>query len=60
VNGTVLPIAWRAHRAAAAIGAVDKETRASAEALGYVVAVLPEAPGDQPPPELVQLLGATT
>jgi hypothetical protein len=59
VNGTVLPIAWHAHRAAAAIGAVDEETRASAEALGYAIAVLPEAPGDQPPSELVELLEAS-
>ena len=59
VNGTILPIAWRAHLAAAAIGAVDAETRAGAEALGYTVAVLPEAPGEQPPAELVDLLGAS-
>lgn len=58
VNGTVLPIAWRAHLAAAAIGAVDPETRAGAEALGYTIAVLPDAPGQQPPPELMELLGA--
>jgi hypothetical protein len=31
-----------------------------AEALGYAVAVLPETPGEQPPAELVDLLGATT
>jgi hypothetical protein len=60
VNGTVLPIAWRAHLAAAAIGAVDAETRAGAEALGYTIAVLPEAPGEEPPTELVDLLGSTT
>jgi hypothetical protein len=60
VNGTILPIAWHAHRAAAAIGAVDEKTRAGAEALGYAVAVLPEAPGDQPPAGLVELLGAST
>jgi hypothetical protein len=59
VNGTILPIAWHAHRAAAAIGTVDEETRAGAEALGYAIAVLPESPGEKPPPELVELLGAS-
>jgi hypothetical protein len=59
VNGAVLPIAWHAHRAAAAIGAVDEKTRAGAEALGYAITVLPEAPGESPPPELVELLGAS-
>ena len=59
MNGTTFPIAWRAHLAAAAIGAVDPQTRADAEALGYTVAVLPETPGEQPPAELVDLLGAT-
>ena len=60
VNGTILPIAWRKHLAAAVIGAVDAEARAGAEALGYTIAVLPETPGEQPPAELVALLGATT
>ena len=59
VNGTLLPIAWHAHLAVAAIGAVDAETRASAEALGYTVAVLPEVPGEKPPAELVDLLGGS-
>lgn len=59
VNGTVLPLAWRTHRAAVAIGALDDETRARAEALGYATASLTEAPGEQPPPELLELLGMT-
>jgi hypothetical protein len=59
VNGTLLPIAWHAHLAVAAIGAVDAETRAGAEALGYAVAVLPEVPGEKPPAELVDLLGGS-
>jgi hypothetical protein len=59
VNGTTFSMAWRAHLAAAAIGAVDAETRAEAEALGYSIAVLPDTPGEQPPAELVNLLGAT-
>ena len=60
VNGTILPIAWRKYLAAAGIGAVDAEARAGAEALGYTVAVLPETPGEQPPAELVALLGTIT
>jgi hypothetical protein len=59
VNGTLLPMAWRTHLAAAAIGAVDAETRAGAAALGYTVAVLPDAPGEKPPAELVDLLGGS-
>jgi Lhr-like helicase len=57
VDGATLPLAWRTHLAAAAIGSVDDEARAAAEALGFAVAVLPEAPGDAPPPQLVELLG---
>ena len=57
VGGAVLPLAWRAHLTAAAIGRLESETRAEAEALGYAVATLPEAPGEMPPPELVELLG---
>lgn len=58
VNGANLPLTWRAHLAAAAIGSVDPKARADAEALGFSVALLPEKPGDSPPPELVELLGA--
>jgi superfamily II DNA/RNA helicase len=60
VNEAVLPMAWRSHLAAASFGAVDSEVRAGAEALGYTIAVLPEVPGEQPPAELIALLGATT
>jgi Lhr-like helicase len=56
VEGTVLPLAWRAHLAAASIGPVDAKARAAAEALGFTVALLPEAPGEAPPSELVELL----
>jgi hypothetical protein len=52
-----LPLAWRTRLAAAAIGSVDEQVRKTAEALGFAVAVLPEAPGDAPPPQLVELLG---
>jgi Lhr-like helicase len=58
VNDTVLPIAWHSHLVAAAIGTVDAKTRADAEALGYTIATLPEAPGEKPPSELLELFGA--
>ncbi len=57
VEGTNLPLAWRTRLAAAAIGPVDDQARKAAEALGFAVAILPEAPGDAPPPQLVDLLG---
>jgi Domain of unknown function (DUF1998) len=57
VQGTVLPLVWRTRLAAASIGSVDDQTRAAAEALGYAVVVLPEAPGDAAPPHLIELLG---
>jgi hypothetical protein len=59
-GGANLPLAWRAHLAAAAIGSVDPKAQASVEALGFSVAVLPETPGEAPPPELLELLGAGT
>jgi len=54
-----LPLAWRTHLVAAAIGTLDPQARAQAEALGFSVAMLPEAPGETPPRELMELLGAT-
>jgi hypothetical protein len=57
LDGTTLPLAWRTRLAAAAIGAVDDQARAAAEALGFSIAILPDAPGDAPPPQLVDLLG---
>jgi superfamily II DNA/RNA helicase len=60
VNGMSFPIAWRAHLAVAAVGPVNANVRADVEALGYTVAILPETPGEQPPAELVDLLGTTT
>jgi hypothetical protein len=59
LNGTTLPLAWRTRLAVAAIGSVDDQARKAAEALGFAVAILPEAPGDTPPPQLVDLLGQT-
>lgn len=56
-EGVNLPLAWRARLAAAAIGTVDARARADAEALGFAVVLLTEAPGENPPPELVELLG---
>jgi hypothetical protein len=58
IGAANLPLAWRAHLAAAAIGTVDVQARAGAEALGFTVALLPATPGEVPPPELVELLGA--
>jgi hypothetical protein len=58
-GGASLPLAWREYLAAAAIGSVDVEARADAEALGFSVALLPETPGEAPPPELVELLGSS-
>jgi hypothetical protein len=60
INGITLPLAWRTRLAAAAIGSVDDKVRKAAEALGFAVAILPEAPGDTPPPQLVDLLGQST
>jgi hypothetical protein len=60
LNGTALPIVWRAHLAAAAIGEVAAETHSSAETLGFTIVTLPESPGERPPPALVELLGAVT
>jgi hypothetical protein len=57
VNGANLSLAWRKYLAAAAIGSLDPQTRADAEALGFSVALLPEKPGESPPRELVELLG---
>jgi Lhr-like helicase len=60
VNGANLPLTWRTHLAAAAIGSLDPATRAGAEALGFIVALLPENPGDTPPRELIELFGGKT
>jgi hypothetical protein len=60
LEGTVLPLAWRAHLTAASIGPIDSKARAAAEALGFTLALLPEAPGEAPPSELVELLGPPT
>jgi Lhr-like helicase len=56
-NGITLPLAWRTRLAAAAIGSVDDKARAAAEALGYAITILPEAPGEAPPAALVDILG---
>jgi hypothetical protein len=56
VNGAVLPLAWRAHLAAAVFGPVGNDTRAAVEALGFVVTTVPDEPGDTPPPELAEML----
>jgi hypothetical protein len=58
IEGVTLPLAWRTHLAAAAIDKIDDATRAAADALGFAVAIVPRKPGDAPPPQLVELLGA--
>jgi hypothetical protein len=57
INGITLPLTWRTHLAVAAIGSVDDQARAAAEELGFAIAILPETPGDAPPPQLIDLLG---
>jgi hypothetical protein len=59
VDGVVLPLAWRAHLAAAVFGRVGNDTRAALEALGFAVAAVPDEPGDTPPPELAEMLGGS-
>jgi uroporphyrinogen-III synthase len=49
VEGIEIPLAWRAHLAAAAVGAIDEKTREAVEARGFTVATVPETPGDEPP-----------
>ena len=56
VDGAVLPLAWRAHLAAAAFEPVGDGTRAALEALGFEVITVPDKPGDTPPPELAEML----
>lgn len=58
VGGANLALAWRSYLTVAAIGSLDPQVRADAEALGYTIALLPENPGDLPPRELVELFGA--
>jgi hypothetical protein len=57
VDGTVLPLAWRAQLAAATFEPVGDEMRAALEARGFVVAMVPTEPSDTPPPELAEMLG---
>jgi hypothetical protein len=57
--GISMPLAWRERLAIAAIGSIDERTRTEAEALGFAVAVLPDAPEQAPPPQLIDLLGAS-
>jgi hypothetical protein len=57
LNGTTVPLAWRTRLAAASFAALDEQASAAVEAMGYAVAIIPQAPGDAPPPQLVDLLG---
>jgi hypothetical protein len=56
VDGAVLPLAWRAHLAAAAFEPVGDVTRAALEARGFVVITVSDEPGDAPPPQLAEVL----
>jgi hypothetical protein len=58
VDGALLPLAWRAHLAAAAFEPVADGARAALEALGFAVITVSYKPGDTPPPELVAILRA--
>jgi hypothetical protein len=55
VDGAVLPLAWRAHLAAATFEPVGDGVRAALEALGFEVATVPDKPGDTPPRELEEM-----
>jgi Lhr-like helicase len=57
VDGAVLPLAWRAHLAAAAFEPVGDDTRGALGALGFAVITVPDKPGDTPPPQLAEMLG---
>jgi Lhr-like helicase len=56
IDGAVLPLAWRAHLAAAAFEPVGDGARAALEARGFAVMTVPDQPGDAPPPELAEIL----
>ncbi|MBV9203307.1 MAG: DUF1998 domain-containing protein, partial [Alphaproteobacteria bacterium] len=56
IDGAVLPLAWRAHLAAAAFEPVDDSARAALEALGFAVITVPDKPDDAPPPGLAEML----
>jgi hypothetical protein len=43
IDGTVLPLAWRAHLAAAAFEPVEDAARAALEARGFAVVTVPDA-----------------
>jgi len=57
VAGANLPLVWRAHVAAATTAQIEEPLRAAVESLGFTVVALPAQPGDEPPSELVDLLG---
>jgi hypothetical protein len=57
IDGAVLPLAWRAHLAAAAFEPVGDDARTALAARGFAVVTVPGEPGDAPPPELAEMLG---
>jgi hypothetical protein len=56
MEGIEIPLAWRDYLVAAATGEIYEKIRMAAEEQGYTVAMVPESPGEQPPPQLVELL----
>jgi hypothetical protein len=58
IHGAALPLAWRAHLAAAVFGPVGDDIRCALDALGFMVATVPDEPGDTPPTELAEMLGS--
>ncbi|MDA8049847.1 MAG: DEAD/DEAH box helicase [Rhodospirillales bacterium] len=48
---------WPEHRVAAAIGAIGEEERSAAEARGFEIVGLPDAPGEAAPAGLAELFG---
>ncbi len=60
VAGIDIPYVWRDLLVAAATGALPPEVSSNLEARGFSVLALPSKPGDDPPRELLDLLGETT
>jgi hypothetical protein len=55
VEGVEIPLAWRSYLVAAAPGEIYEKVRRTVEDQGYTMATLPESPGSEPPPQLVEL-----
>ena len=57
IEGVVVPYVWRSYLVCATTERLSDAVRNRVEALGYALAALPEAPGTEPPAELLSLLG---